>query len=167
MSNFHVAWHLDDDEATTAEQAAATALATMQQATVDDQDSATVFTVIDSHRDEVHTVDLSDPDSGFNSHYAVWPRPTGTRHESRLNATDAKYLANQDGDITLVVRVDQTNYLCAHATIMGAPGTDDHFDLLHETAFSEGLTYGSAAEIIGVSGSDFLVRYTTNIEGFN
>lgn len=82
-----------------------------------------------------------------------------------LNPVQAENLMDRDGYVTVTVRLDQDKYLdhvIASATDDG-PNPEDY---AHEAAFGFGWPRESSAEIIGVSGSEFIVSYTTFIREY-
>lgn len=160
-----VSWNIDDDDSTTPLQAAQSALRLLHNTYYSNPDDANVFTVVDTAKDLTHEIDLGDSESEVNLTRAIWPRPAGARAESRLNAVDARYLATKDRRVNLLVRVDQEEYLAHYAMYLSGSGGDDHFDLLHNSAFSFGVTYDSSAEIVSVdpATSTFVVRYDTEL----
>lgn len=79
-----------------------------------------------------------------------------------LDEDAARALMNEDGDITLVVTVDKSQFLVASATDESLDAEDEH-DLVHAEAFTFGQPHGSELEVVATSGDDFVVSYTTNI----
>lgn len=82
-----------------------------------------------------------------------------------LSMLQAEDLMDRDGYVTVIVRLDQDKYL-DHVI---ASATDDGLspeDYAHEAAFGFGRPRESSAEITGVSGSEFLVSYTTFIREY-
>lgn len=76
-----------------------------------------------------------------------------------MSATDAEPLVNEDGYVTVVVMLPQEYvFTYAAAKFVGGEGVED---LAHDAAFDFGVTHDSSFEIVGVSGEDFVVRYTT------
>ncbi len=165
-SDFQVTWTIQDTASTTPEAAAHEALRTLHDTFAGDQDAPALFQVVDRKADQVHQIDLGDPEGPGNSVTTVWPRPEGTRFQTRLGPADARYLVDDHGFLTLLVRVDQEAYFAGHAMFASGSGGDDHFDLLHHSALSFGMPYGPSADIVAVDQDCFLVEYTTDLSEF-
>jgi len=161
--DYQVSWTNDDAESTSPEAAAHEALRALHDAFAGDSGALNVFTVVDRRLDQVHRIDLGDPDGPENSVTTVWPRPEGTRFETRLNPVDARHLVGEDGFAALRVRIDQELYLSGYAMFLSGSGGDDHWGYLHHEAFSFGTPYDCTAEIVAVDGSDFLVDYRLDL----
>lgn len=73
----------------------------------------------------------------------------------------ARTTMDENGSITVVVEVDQDEFMNNRA--YGASGGYSEADTAHSAAFDFGLPEDCEAEVIGVSGSNFIVRYTTRI----
>ena len=162
-SSFLVQWTIDDEDSADPEAAAHSALRTLHDAFAGDAGAANVFTVIDRRSDQVHVVDLGDLEGPLNRVTTVWPRPEGQRFQARLNATDARAMIGENGFATLRVRIGKEEFLDGYAEFLSATGDQDHFDALHDLAYSFGMPYDASAEIVSVDGDDFLVDYTTDI----
>ena len=165
-NDFSVSWQIDGDQSDSPEAAAHEALRTLHETFAGIADDPNVFVVTDHVADKIHTIDLGEPDSSRNHVVAIWPRPQGQRFESRLNATDAKYLLDDAGFLTLRVRIDQETYLSGYAMFLSGSGGDDHFDALHNEALSFGVPTDCDATIVSVDGDDFLVDYRTDLSEF-
>lgn len=163
MPTYTAAWSLDGIEADNHRDAAHEALRILHDTFAGTDGCPNVFTITDSDKDIIEVVNLADEDSDINKHWAIWPRPAGARFEATLNPVDARALLDTDGNVTLVVRIDQEHYLEGHAMYLSGSGGDDHFNYLHDEVFSFGQPYDPSAEIVGIDGDDFLVEYTTNI----
>lgn len=165
-NDFQVSWTIDDQDSVEPEAAAHEALRTLHDAFAGDSGAANVFTVVDRVRDQIHSVDLGDPDGPNNGVVTIWPRPEGQRFETRLGPKDARHVADETGRISLRVRIDQDQYLAGHAMFLSGSGGDDHFDTLHHEALSFGIPTDPDATIVSVDGNDFLVDYSTDLSEF-
>lgn len=76
-----------------------------------------------------------------------------------------KLLGEDSGHLTVRVRIDQEAYLSGHARFLADSDTN-HWDLLHDKAFSFGLPCDCEDTIVAVDGDDFFVDYTTDLTPF-
>lgn len=79
-----------------------------------------------------------------------------------MSAEQARQLTDDDGRITLVTTIDQDTYF---AGVIGSTtqGADTAEDYVHHQVFDFGLPYDCSLNIIAVSGSDFVVTYSTDL----
>lgn len=82
--------------------------------------------------------------------------------ELPLDSDRAEALMDRDGFVTVILLLDQDNYL-GYVVASATKGATTPEDYAHDTAFSFGIPNDCSAEIIGVSGSNFIVSYTTHI----
>lgn len=166
---FLVTWEIDDDDSTTPEQAARTALDILNDTRAGDPDGANCFRVTDRLRDQIHEIDLGGSDDDY-THLSHWPRPAGARLEPTLNETDAACMINSHGQATVRVRIDRGDYLDGYAEFAAGlimPSEQiTHHDKLHDLAFAFGYPNDAHDEIVAVDGTDFLVDYTTDLSDF-
>lgn len=168
---FLVTWeiNIDDDEASTPEQAALSALEIVNEARPGDPEGANCFHVTDTVTDQIHLIDLGgNPDD--HTRVSHWPRPIGSRLEPVLNETDAACLIDHRGHATLRVRISKEDFLSGFAEyssgLIAQSEQVSHFDKLHELAYSFGEPANPAINVVGVDGSDFLVDYTTDLSPY-
>lgn len=79
-----------------------------------------------------------------------------------MNQQDAAAHMTKDGRITVLLTIDKETFF-SHVAAGYTDGASSQDDLAHDAAFDFGLTTDSSTEIIGVSGDEFIVRYTTDI----
>lgn len=80
-----------------------------------------------------------------------------------LSLDVARALADEDNYITVVLEVDQNDFMEAVVTSRQTGGMDDEGDLVHDKAFAFGTAFNYELKIIGVVGYDFIVSYTTDL----
>lgn len=85
--------------------------------------------------------------------------------ELPLDSDKAENLMDRDGFVTVTLLLDQDNYF-SHIIAAATGGASTPEDYAHDAAFSFGIPNDCSAEIIGVSGSSFIVSYTTHIREF-
>lgn len=82
--------------------------------------------------------------------------------EFPMTKQDATAHMTPEGRITVLLTIDKEDFF-AHIVDSTIDGASSQDDLAHDAAFDFGVTCDSATEIIGVTGDDFIVRYTTDI----
>lgn len=83
---------------------------------------------------------------------------------SPMNTQEAAEFIDDDGFITVITAIDQDRYMEFRAAGLSTIGADDEYDLLHSSLFDFGLPTDCTATILAVSGTDFIVSYTTWID---
>ncbi|MFJ2662529.1 hypothetical protein [Arthrobacter koreensis] len=114
-----------------------------------------------------------DCDSRFFSPACVTESPVATVENTLpeespqlpLNMVQAEDLMDRDGYVTVTVHLDQDKYLDHVIASATGDGLSPE-DYAHEAAFGFGWPRESSAEITGVSGSEFIVSYTTFIREY-
>lgn len=81
-----------------------------------------------------------------------------------LSLADARKYADEDGFVQVTLLIDKEQYMDFYAIGARKPCAEDELDLVHSYAFDFGAPEESNAEIVGVSGTDFVVNYTTCID---
>lgn len=82
-----------------------------------------------------------------------------------LNSHQAENLMDRDGYVTVSLRLDQGKYF--DHMIACASGDDlTPEDYAHEMAFAFGVPREAAVQVIGNSGTDFFVTYSTYVLEF-
>ncbi|GAB5079734.1 hypothetical protein [Arthrobacter sp. AD-310] len=113
---------------------------------------------------------------GSRTHNAAWARECTTGFISEvekistlpnlpMNAEQAEVLMDTDGNVTVTVVLDKEIYLRYVVSSTTGEGATPE-DYAHGAAFKFGRPRESAAEIIGVSGSDFIVSYSTHVREY-
>lgn len=86
----------------------------------------------------------------------------GDEYRLPMDEDQAQALMIDSEYLTIVVSVDQDEYLAAYAD--GLRGHDnDHLDFVHEQAFSFGLPHDCSVKILAADDDNFVVAYTTDI----
>lgn len=98
---------------------------------------------------------------------AAETEPTRLTSGLPLSREAALEEADAQGFVTVVVAVDQADYMDALVVGSQSEGADDQYDLLHSLAFEDGITNDCSVKTVAVDGSAFIVEYTTNVNAFS
>ncbi|MGY4541147.1 hypothetical protein ACVWY0_001056 [Arthrobacter sp. UYNi723] len=79
-----------------------------------------------------------------------------------LDSRRAEDRMDRDGNITVTLLLDQEKYF-DHVIAAASDGANSPEDYAHDVAFGFGAPRESSSRIIGVSGTEFIVSYTTHI----
>ena len=82
-----------------------------------------------------------------------------------LTSEQAENIMDRDGNVTVILLLDQENYF-SHFVASVIDGASSPESYAHNVAFKIGTPFEATAEIIGTSGADFIVSYTTHIREF-
>lgn len=85
-----------------------------------------------------------------------------TRHApEQLDAEEARALADGADTVTVTTLVPQVSLLLGEAQ-----GGDADADVVHDAAFTSGYPDGPEVVILGSWNDDFIVEYSTGLDGF-
>jgi hypothetical protein len=82
-----------------------------------------------------------------------------------MDSERAEALMDTDGNITVTVLLDKETYVLYVVASTTGTGTTPE-DYAHSAAFDFGTPRESSAEIVGVSGSNFIISYSTHVREF-
>lgn len=82
-----------------------------------------------------------------------------------LTSEQAENIMDREGNVTVVILLDQENYF-SHFVASATDESSSPESYAHSVAFAIGKPFEATAEIIGASGADFIVSYTTHIREF-
>lgn len=93
------------------------------------------------------------------------PHPATSRNLP-LSRSEALELLDHDGYVTVALSVDADTF-ASGVGVDHSRARRDQYDTFHALAFGDlGASQDSTVELVGVSGTGLLVRYTTNLSPF-
>lgn len=86
-------------------------------------------------------------------------------YPAKFTAADARRFVDEDGYLTVTVALPTD--ILEELGIYDPSNDTDIYDVLHRTAFSEGVPHSCEIVVRGVISGHFIIEYTTSVEGFS